>query len=290
MDKKPDENDKRQRQMRVGVSYVIGALLVMWLFQEFVLGPLAVRSTELGYSDFKKKLADGQVVEVTVGRDRIIGTLKDPKGGEAKPFSASFVPDGDPKLAEELDKAGVKYGFERPASPIGALLLSWILPLGLFFGLYTLAARRLRGAAGGAGGIFGVGKSKATAVKPEDVKVTFKDVGGADEAIAELQEIIQFLRQPESFATLGGRNPKGVLLVGPPGTGKTLLAKATAGEAKVAFFETSGSEFVEMFVGVGAARVRDLFDQARASAPAIVFIDEIDAIGQSRGGVVRIGT
>jgi cell division protease FtsH len=139
-------------------------------------------------------------------------------------------------------------------------------------------------------GIFGVGKSKAIEVKPEDVKVTYKDVGGADEAIAELREIIQFLKEPESFATLGGRIPKGVLLVGPPGTGKTLLAKATAGEAQVAFFETSGSEFVEMFVGVGAARVRDLFEQARKSAPAIVFIDEIDAIGQSRGGVMRLGT
>ena len=136
---------------------------------------------------------------------------------------------------------------------------------------------------GGAGGIFGVGKSKATEVKPEEVGVTFKDVGGADEAIAELQEIIQFLKTPEQFARLGGRIPKGVLLVGPPGTGKTLLAKATAGEAEVAFFETSGSEFVEMFVGVGAARVRDLFEQARKAAPAIVFIDEIDAIGQSRG-------
>ncbi len=126
-------------------------------------------------------------------------------------------------------------------------------------------------------------------MKAEDVGVTYKDVGGADEAIAELQEIIQFLKTPEQFADLGGRIPKGVLLVGPPGTGKTLLAKATAGEADVSFFETSGSEFVEMFVGVGAARVRDLFEQARKAAPAIVFIDEIDAIGQSRGGVMRMG-
>jgi cell division protease FtsH len=145
------------------------------------------------------------------------------------------------------------------------------------------------GQAGGLGGIFGVARSKATEVKAEDVGVTYKDVGGCDEAIAELQEIIQFLKAPEQFARLGGRIPKGVLLVGPPGTGKTLLAKATAGEANVAFFETSGSEFVEMFVGVGAARVRDLFENARKAAPAIVFIDEIDAIGQSRAGVLRIG-
>ena len=141
----------------------------------------------------------------------------------------------------------------------------------------------------GAGGIFGVGKSKATEVKPETIGITFKDVGGADEAITELQEIIQFLKTPEQFARLGGRIPKGVLLVGPPGTGKTLLAKACAGEAGVPFFETSGSEFVEMFVGVGAARVRDLFEQARKAAPAIIFIDEIDAIGQSRAGATRLG-
>ena len=139
-------------------------------------------------------------------------------------------------------------------------------------------------------GIFGVGRSKATEVSAADVGVTFKDAGGADEAIAELQEIIQFLKAPETFARLGGRIPKGVLLVGPPGTGKTLVAKATAGEAGVRFFETSGSEFVEMFVGVGAARVRDLFEHARAAAPAIVFIDEIDAIGQTRGGGARFVT
>jgi cell division protease FtsH len=155
-------------------------------------------------------------------------------------------------------------------------------------GLWSLAGRNLASRAGA--GIFGVGKSKATEVKAEEVGVTFKDVGGADEAIAELEEIIQFLKTPQKFARLGGRIPKGVLLVGPPGTGKTLIAKATAGEAGVRFFETSGSEFVEMFVGVGAARVRDLFEQARAAAPAIVFIDEIDAIGQSRGGGVRFVT
>jgi cell division protease FtsH len=145
------------------------------------------------------------------------------------------------------------------------------------------------GGAVGGGGIFGVGRSKAKKVTAEQVGVTYKDVGGADEAIAELQEIIQFLKTPELFARLGGRIPKGVLLIGPPGTGKTLLAKATAGEADVPFFESSGSEFVEMFVGVGAARVRDLFEQARAAAPAIVFIDEVDAIGQSRGAGFTMG-
>jgi cell division protease FtsH len=167
-------------------------------------------------------------------------------------------------------------------------MVSWVLPLVVMMGLWSLAGRSLAGRTGG--GIFGVGRSKATEVKPEEVGVTFKDVGGADEAIGELREIIEFLKAPQRFARLGGRIPKGVLLVGPPGTGKTLIAKATAGEAGVRFFETSGSEFVEMFVGVGAARVRDLFEHARAAAPAIVFIDEIDAIGQSRGGGVRLGT
>jgi cell division protease FtsH len=163
--------------------------------------------------------------------------------------------------------------------------LTWIAPLLIFGVLWAAAYRR---AAGVGAGVFGVGKSKATTVTAADVGVTFKDIGGADEAIAELQEIIQFLKTPEHFARLGGRIPKGVLLVGPPGTGKTLIAKATAGEAQVPFFETSGSEFVEMFVGVGAARVRDLFEQAHRAAPAIIFIDEIDAIGQSRGSAQRI--
>ena len=197
------------------------------------------------------------------------------------------APGGDPKLIEELQSAKVTYNFEHPPSPWGGILLN-LLPLLLLGAFWYMAYQRAGGDAGMAG-IFGVGKSKAVEVKPEDVTVTYKDVGGADEAIAELQETIQFLKTPEQFAKLGGHIPKGVLLVGPPGTGKTLLAKATAGEAQVPFFETSGSEFVEMFVGVGAARVRDLFEQARKAAPSIIFIDEIDAIGESRGGAMRMG-
>jgi cell division protease FtsH len=201
------------------------------------------------------------------------------------------VPNGDPKLIEELDAAGVQYQVQQPPSPLGEFLLAYGLPLVLLGGLWYFGYQRMaQSGAGGMGGIFGVGRSKATEVKPEETGVTYKDVGGCDEAIAELQEIIQFLKTPEQFAQLGGRIPKGVLLLGPPGTGKTLLARATAGEASVSFFETSGSEFVEMFVGVGAARVRDLFEHARKAAPAIVFIDEIDAIGQSRGGAINMGT
>ncbi len=301
---KPEQDDEQkretqQRQMRYMLTYILVGFLVLWLFQQFILSPMAIQAVEIPYSEFRAKLAAGDIIEVTISETDILGVMRasPTEGGEpADPnatvrFDTVFAAGGDPELVPDLQAAGVKYRFSRPPSPAGALLLSWILPLGLLavFWYFLFRARGGAGGAAGFGGIFGVGKSKATEVKAADVGVTYKDVGGADEAIAELQEIIQFLKTPEQFASLGGRIPKGVLLVGPPGTGKTLLAKATAGEAGVSFFETSGSEFVEMFVGVGAARVRDLFEQARKAAPAIVFIDEIDAIGQSRGGAVRIG-
>jgi cell division protease FtsH len=267
-------------------------LLGVWLLQTMV-GPLLPRAAEIPYSEFKVKLAEGQITEVVLGTP-IEGVFKTPEGqtGGAAPnrFVTLPPPDGDADLIRELGAAHVAYRAKTPPSPITTFIVSWVLPLVVMMGLWSLAGRSLAARTGGGAGIFGVGRSKATEVKPEQVGVTFKDVGGADEAIAELREIIEFLKSPQRFARLGGRIPKGVLLVGPPGTGKTLIAKATAGEAGVRFFETSGSEFVEMFVGVGAARVRDLFEQARAAAPAIVFIDEIDAIGQSRGGGVRLMT
>lgn len=290
----PEEEKKRreqaQRQMRFGIGYLITAMIVLWLFQEFILTPLLVQpALDLPYSEFRQKLAAGQVLSASIGENDIMGEFKtDGPNAATRRYDTIIIQGGDPKLVEDLQRAGIEYSFRRPPSPAGALLLSWILPLGLL-GVFWYFAYRRMGAGGGMTGIFGVGKSKATEVKAEEVGVTYKDVGGADEAIAELQEIIQFLKNPEQFARLGGRIPKGVLLVGPPGTGKTLLAKATAGEAGVSFFETSGSEFVEMFVGVGAARVRDLFENARKAAPAIVFIDEIDAIGQSRASALRIG-
>ncbi len=294
----PEEEKKRreqmQRQMRFSIGYLLAGLILLWLFQEFILTRFIVPATQLTYSEFRTKLAAGQIVSVEIGDTDVMGQMKnpDPKAAEATiPFATVYSSPSDPKLVEDLQKAGVDYSFRRPPSPVGGVLLSWILPLILLAGFWYILMRRVgSGAGGGMGGIFGIGRSKATEVKAEDVGITFKDVGGADEAIAELQEIIQFLNTPEKFARLGGRIPKGVLLVGPPGTGKTLLAKATAGEAHVSFFETSGSEFVEMFVGVGAARVRDLFEQARKAAPAIIFIDEIDAIGQSRAGTVRMGS
>jgi cell division protease FtsH len=272
------------RRARHMVTYVVVALLAAYLFQQFMWTPLTNPSTQLEYGDFKDKVASGQIATAVIGQTQITGTLKaagTSSTGDA--FRAHYQVDADPNLVSDLQKYKVAYSFAPPASAVGSILIS-LLPFLLIGVVYYFFYRRMASAArGGAGGIFGVGKSKATKVEPEHVGVTYKDVGGADEAIAELREIIQFLKTPEQFAHLGGRIPKGVLLVGPPGTGKTLLAKATAGEAEVAFFESSGSEFVEMFVGVGAARVRDLFEQARKSAPAIVFIDEIDAIGQSRG-------
>jgi len=290
------ENDKKrtehsQRQFQFGVGYLITSLIALWLFPLLFV---STQSKEIPYSEFKTKLANSQIVNVTIGERELVGEAKNPKPNASPaviPFTAVPAPAGDPQLIQELQAANATYQFKRPANPLGGILLGYLLPLLLLGGFWYMAYKRAAAAGrGGLGGVFGVGKSKAIEVKPEDVTVTYKDVGGADEAIAELQEIIQFLKTPEQFTQLGGHIPKGVLLVGPPGTGKTLLAKATAGEAQVAFFETSGSEFVEMFVGVGAARVRDLFEQARKAAPAIVFIDEIDAIGQSRGGVARLGS
>jgi cell division protease FtsH len=292
-DQRPPHDDRRTsftHHIPGALSYWGAALLGVLLLQAIV-GPLLSRSAEIPYSEFKTKLAGGQIADVTLGA-HIQGVMKNPAPTSPQEATGRFVtlapPTGDAELLKELDAAHVTYRAEAPPNLITSFLVSWILPLLVMVGLWSLASRSLESRAGG--GMFGVGKSKATEVKAEEVGVTFKDVGGADEAIAELQEIIQFLKTPEKFARLGGRIPKGVLLVGPPGTGKTLIAKATAGEAGVRFFETSGSEFVEMFVGVGAARVRDLFEQARSAAPAIVFIDEIDAIGQSRGGGIRFVT
>ena len=192
----------------------------------------------------------------------------------------------EPDLAEDLAKYGVKYTGTVESNLISTIL-SWIVPILIFFGLYMFVMRRLfeRGGfgGGGGGGFMSVGQSKAKVYMETDIKVTFDDVAGVDEAKLELQEIVAFLKNPQIYGRLGGRVPKGVLLVGPPGTGKTLLARAVAGEAGVPFFSINGSEFVEMFVGVGAARVRDLFEQARKKAPAIIFIDELDALGRARG-------
>ena len=266
-------------------GYALLAVALVWLWQQG-LGSLSYQT--ISYRDFKKHLAAGDVVEITLAADEITGKLKAPPAGPAKPGEPS--PSGevlfrtvrvdDPGLVHDLEAAGVDYTGMRP-SPVLQLLLAWLLPIGLLAALWFVAFRRLGGGPGQA--VLSFGKSRAKLVADRDVGVSFADVAGCDEAKTELAEVVEFLRQPERFTALGAKIPKGVLLVGPPGTGKTLLARAVAGEAKVPFFSLSGSDFVEMFVGVGAARVRDLFEQAKSHAPCIVFVDELDAIGRARG-------
>jgi cell division protease FtsH len=216
------------------------------------------------------------VQEVTLSEDRVRGLLKPTDGAKSKPFSAVRVEDA--KLPEDLEAKGVKYTGEV-ANRWVTEVLGWVIPLLFIVGLWTFFLRRMGGAEGG---VMSFARSKAKIYADDDVKVSFGDVAGVDEAEEELKEIVEFLKTPRKYTSIGGKIPKGVLLVGPPGTGKTLLARAVAGEAKVPFFSLSGSEFVEMFVGVGAARVRDLFAQAEAKAPCIVFIDELDALGKVR--------
>ncbi len=230
------------------------------------------------YSEFEQHLKDGRIDELAITDRRIEGRLKEPLAGGQRRFITNRV---EPQLAEHLQQYPVRYT-GKVESTLVRDLLSWIVPAMLFFGIWLFLLKRIGSGLGG-GGMMQIGKSKARVYVETDMKVTFADVAGVDEAKDELKEIIDFLRDPQTYGRLGGRMPKGVLLVGPPGTGKTLLARAVAGEAKVPFFSISGSEFVEMFVGVGAARVRDLFEQARAQAPAIIFIDELDALGRARG-------
>ena len=227
------------------------------------------------YSQFQQLVRDGKVAEAGVSDRFIQGTLKEALPGGETRFATTRV---QPEIAEDLDKYGVRYT-GRIESTLFRDLVALLLPIVLFVGVWLFINRRF----GAQGGLMQIGKSKAKVYVESDTGVTFGDVAGVDEAKDELREIVDFLKEPERYGRLGGRMPKGVLLVGPPGTGKTLLAKAVAGEAKVPFFSISGAEFVEMFVGVGAARVRDLFEQARAKAPAIIFIDELDALGRARG-------
>ena len=270
----PRSGDRRgQRQLPARGSsslwYGLAFLVILGLAQLYYLAPAG---RALPYSEFKSLLKQGQVAEVTIGDQLIRGTLKQ----EPREFSTTRVE--DPKLTEELDAKNVKYKGELTNRWLPELL-GWIIPLVFFIGIWGFFFRRMGGAEGG---VMSFARSRAKIYADDEVKVRFTDVAGVDEAREELKEIVEFLKNPKKYTNLGGRIPKGVLLVGPPGTGKTLLARAVAGEAHVPFFSLSGSEFVEMFVGVGAARIRDLFQQAEAKAPCIVFIDELDALGKVR--------
>src|SRR5438045_6857450 len=256
--------------------YGLAFLLLLGMTQMYFLAP---SGRAIPYSDFKSLLRNGQVAEVSISYQSIRGTLKEGAAGtDAKNRQFTTTRVEDPKLTEELEARGVKYTGET-ANHWLPDLLGWIIPLLFFIGIWGFFFRRMGGAEGG---VMSFARSRAKIYADDEVKVRFTDVAGVDEACEELKEIVEFLQNPRKYTNLGGRIPKGVLLVGQPGTGKTLLARGVAGEAHVPSFSLSGSEFVEMFVGVGAARIRDLFQQAEAKAPCIVFIDELDALGKTR--------
>ena len=263
------------------IVYWLVALMVLVSLQD--LWQSAGQVEAVPYSEFEKALQEGRIAAVTISDQRITGQLKSPDGRKTT-LVANRV---EPALAERLERWEVPYT-RVVQSTLLRDLMSWVVPALVFFGLWMFLMRRFSGGQG-MGGFMAIGKSKAKVYIQTDTGVTFADVAGVDEARQELEEVVDFLRHPQEYGRLGAHIPKGVLLVGPPGTGKTLLAKAVAGEAKVPFFSISGSEFVEMFVGVGAARVRDLFEQARAQAPAIIFIDELDALGRARGAFPGLG-
>lgn len=257
--------------------WVIIALLLVALFNLFQGPPGGQRGQEISYSEFLSNVDKGRVRGVTIAGQQITGLFVD--GGAAQ--FQTYAPN-DPDLVKRLEERGVAITAKAPTESGQSLLgvlVSWF-PMFLILAVWIFFMRQMQGSGGRA---MGFGKSKAKLLTEAHGRVTFEDVAGVDEAKEDLQEIVEFLRDPQKFQRLGGRIPRGVLLVGPPGTGKTLLARAIAGEANVPFFTISGSDFVEMFVGVGASRVRDMFEQAKKNAPCIIFIDEIDAVGRHRG-------
>ena len=277
----------RNLKAKASVLYLIVAFFVFAALQELVIGPMMAPEQEVPYSQFRSELAAGDIGKVTVEPERILYTLKQAGGDEEAVETRRVIRIEDEDLVEELVEAGVDFEARPETKGLLGPLLAWVLPVLPFVLIWWFLMRRM---GGGPRGMMSIGKSKATEIAGEMTGVTFADVAGIDQVEQELKEVIEFLKKPERFVELGAKLPKGVLLVGPPGTGKTLVAKATAGEAGVPFFSISGSEFVEMFVGVGASRVRDLFDQAKAKAPCIIFIDEIDAVGQSRSSATAMGS
>jgi cell division protease FtsH len=278
-EKRPGPNRPRkepeERKQQFATWYIFAAFLGVMLIQFLWLRFSQVET--IPYSQFQQLLDENKIVSVTVGSDTIQGTLKEPLKEGRKLFYTVRV---DAELADRLKAKGVTVT-GVPTNTLLSTILSWVLPIFIFYLIWMYGFRRMAERQG-LGGLMAIGKSRAKIYVETDTKTTFKDVAGVEEAKFELQEVVQFLRDPKAYGRLGARIPKGILLVGPPGTGKTLMARAVAGEAGVPFFSISGSEFVEMFVGVGAARVRDLFEQARKAAPCIIFIDELDALGRSR--------
>jgi cell division protease FtsH len=262
---------------RFNLAYAIFAICALSFIQYAIVA--ANRIAVIPYSQYQQLLRDGKVDSVGISDRTVQGTLKEPLPGGQKQFLTTRV---DQDVAQELEKYHVTFTGQIESTFVRDLL-SWIMPVLLFFGVWWYVGQRVAQSGGFGGGLMQIGKSKAKIYVESNTGITFADVAGVDEAKDELREVVDFLKNPADYGRLGGRMPKGVLLVGPPGTGKTLLAKAVAGEARVPFFSISGSEFVEMFVGVGAARVRDLFQQAHEKAPSIIFIDELDALGRARG-------
>jgi cell division protease FtsH len=264
------------RQTHINFWYVLVAIFTLLLVQS--LWQESTRVATIPYSEFQAILSDGRLESISVSATKIRGRLKAPTADGHGAVETVRV---EPAFAKELAQYDVEFTGAIESDWL-AEALSWVVPVAFFVGIWMFFIRRLSEGSG-MGGLMAVGRSKAKVYIEKDTKVTFADVAGVDEAKAELAEIVSFLKDATAYGRLGARIPKGVLLVGPPGTGKTLLARAVAGEAGVPFFSISGSEFVEMFVGIGAARVRDLFEQAQASAPCIIFIDELDALGRVRG-------
>jgi cell division protease FtsH len=276
-----DKKDKKaqlpmDKKTQINFWYVIIAVLGILLIQNMYARYTKVEP--IPYSRFHTLLDEDKIAEIAITENHIYGTLKGEGADGLKDFVTTRV---EPELADKLDQHHVTYTGVIQSTWMRDLL-SWLLPMAIFFGIWLFIIRRMN-PGGMSGGLMSIGKSRAKVFVEKETKVTFADVAGVDEAKEELEEVINFLKDPAGYSRLGGRVPKGILLVGPPGTGKTLLARAVAGEANVPFFSISGSEFVEMFVGVGAARVRDLFEQARQIAPAIIFIDELDSLGRARG-------
>ena len=274
---KQQEKEPLKKQFNFPIWYILIAAFVLMSLSSYIFNPVV---GNISYSEFKELVRDGRIESCQITSSLIKGTLKveDYRSEKKKTFVTARV--DDPELVKELEAQGVKFSGNYENTWLQQFLFAWIIPIGIFFLIWRFVFKRMGGPTGS---IMSFGKSKGKIYAQEDLKFSFDDVAGIDEAKEELQEVVEFLKTPHKFTNLGGRIPKGVLLVGAPGTGKTLLAKAVAGEAEVPFFSISGSEFVEMFVGVGASRVRDMFGQAAQKAPCIIFIDELDAIGKTRG-------